>query len=247
MKLFKLAALASVFAFPAMAADMPAYAPPAEAYVPASAYDWSGFYVGAHIGYGWGEIEDVNPANTGALPRDTDGFLGGLQAGYNVQSGNFVFGLEADISFSDVGEEWGGRTPSDSYYGEDKHEFFGTLRGRIGYAFDTVLPYVHGGLAWAKNDHGFGCDRARVTTNGCNANGGAFYAEDDDFVVGFTVGAGVEVAMSEQWSIKAEYGYTDYGTNDMRLVDPNYSTSPVNDREFDSHHHTVKLGANYRF
>jgi len=246
MKLFKLAALASVFAFPAVAADIPAYAPPLEASI--AGYDWSGFYVGAHVGYGWGRVHDIN--NPGALEQETDGVLGGLQAGYNWQSGNAVFGLEADISFSDVGEEWGGANPNDPYYGEDKHEFFGTLRGRVGYAFDRFLPYIHGGLAWAKNDHGFGCDRSRVavTIGFCAAEDGSFYVEDDDFVVGFTVGAGAEFAVGDSWSIKAEYGYTDYGDNELRLVDPNIPDDDYRqDRNFDTHHHTIKVGANYRF
>src|SRR5690625_118268 len=212
------------------AADMPAQEPKPAATAPVL-NDWTGFYLGGHVGFGWGQIEDVS--NPQALRRDTDGLIGGLQAGYNLQAGNIVFGVEADATLSDMHESWGGRTAFDSYYGEDRQEFFGTVRGRIGYAVDNVLPYVHGGLAWSKNEHGFGCDAARAPgTNGCTA--GPFYVKDSDFVVGWTIGAGVEMALIDNWSVKVEYAYTDYGENDLRLVDPNISaTDPRNNRTLD--------------
>lgn len=210
-----------------------------------SAHDWTGFHVGAHVGFGWGDIEDVN--NAGARGHDTDGIIGGVQAGYNLQAGSIVYGVEADITLSDMHADWGGAHVHDPYYGRDRQEYFGTVRGRVGYAMDRVLPYVHGGLAWSKNEHGFGCDAGRVSqTNGCKK--GPFYVKDSDFVVGWTVGAGVEMAIIDNWSMKVEYAYTDYGKNGLRLVDPNIDASDYrNNRKFETSSQTIKLGLNYRF
>ena len=109
--------LVALMAVPAAAADMSYPAPaPVASYAPAPVFTWTGFYLGANAGYGWGEA-DASP--------DVDGFLGGLQAGYNWQgAGPLVFGVEADIQYADV---------SSSVFTLD---YFGTVRARIGYAFD---------------------------------------------------------------------------------------------------------------
>lgn len=204
-------------------------------------YDWTGFYVGGHIGYGWGNTEDIS--NVNALERDLDGLIGGIQAGYNYQTGNVVFGIEADLTFSDMHDEWGARVELDPYYGKDEQKLFGTVRGRVGYAFDRVLPYVHGGLAWSYNEHGFGCDPDRAPgTLGCTT---PFYASETDAVFGYTVGAGIEVAVFDTWSIRGEYSYTDYGDNDVTIEDPNFPGFPP--RNFETTQQNVKFGINYRF
>src|SRR5690606_33123779 len=118
---------------------------PVAAAVPASAFNWSGAYIGAHLGYGWGEIEDVN--NTGAPAKDIDGILGGLQVGYNAHlPNNIVLGVEASASFANVENDWVGcRDTTNQYNGyftEDKVEVVGALKARLGYAGDNFLPYV---------------------------------------------------------------------------------------------------------
>lgn len=229
----------------AFAADAPSY--PASQ-VSSPVFDWTGFYVGAHVGGGWGEFQDVG--NPDASAQDTDGVFGGFQIGSNYQTNSgIVLGVEADVSIGDVGKEWGGATVNDPYYGEDKSVLSGTVRGRVGYAMGNFLPYVTGGLAWSQNEHTLGCDADRVAvTLGCqNKIGGtAFENEVDDTTLGFVVGAGAEYALSESWSVKAEYLYTDFGDeNDVFIADPNYPLA--GDRTFENHTHAVNVGVNYRF
>ncbi len=121
-------ALAALFvAAPASAADVPVRGPVYKA-APAPVFNWTGFYFGGHLGYGWGDV--------GAA--DVDGFLGGLQVGYNWQlSPNFVFGVEADISGTDM------NNPAPAHV-----DYLGTLRARIGYTWDRTMLYGTGGLAW---------------------------------------------------------------------------------------------------
>ena len=209
------------------------------------AFNWTGFYVGVHGGYGWGHTQDTH--NPNAFGQTLTGGFGGAQIGYNYQlQNNIVLGAEADIAYSGVGKDWGGSNQFDPYYGEDKIDWSGTIRARVGYSADRFMPYLTGGLAWANVDHKLGCDRNRVavTIGGCNA---AFETSKSDTAWGWTVGAGVEYAVTNNVTVKAEYLYTDLGKNDVTLVDVNYPTNPVNNREFDTSYNSVKLGLNYKF
>lgn len=210
-------------------------------------FDWSGAYIGLHAGYGWGSIHDVN--NPAAVEQDIDGGFGGLQAGYNYQfSSNVVLGIEADVSFGGVGGNYDDRDKNQfsTYYTEDEVETFGTVRARVGYAADRFLPYVTGGLAWGTIENMLGCDRDRVPlTLGCAANGGAFETSKTDTSIGWVVGAGVEYALTQNWSIKGEYLFNDLGKNNVTLSDPNYPN--IGDRKFDSQFSTVRFGVNYLF
>lgn len=244
-KTLLLSVAASAIAIPsAFAADLAAPIP-AEVYPApvAQVYDWTGFYAGIHGGYGFGSIEDV--ANPQAASRSTSGLLGGIQLGYNIQNGNVVWGVEADLSLSDVSAEWGGATEFDSYYGKDKQKAFGTVRARLGYAFDRFMPYVTGGLAWTNNEFSFGCDPARViATNGC---GTPFETKAEGSSFGWTVGGGAEVAVTDRWTLKAEYLYSDYGKISKVMPDPNDAAWDSTARDFKTQNHAIKIGANYRF
>ncbi|MGQ4273296.1 outer membrane beta-barrel protein [Terrihabitans sp. B22-R8] len=201
-----LAGAASLSCTAAFAADAPYYGG-GDSYgvdsgysTPSAPGNWTGFYAGAHLGYGFG---DANSA-------DTDGFLIGVQGGYNWQYNAFLVGLEADISYSGVG-----------YNGlADEYEidWLGTARGRIGYAFDRFVAYGTGGLAWANAEYDSG-----VST-------------DSNTHIGWTLGAGVEAAVTQNISAKAEYLYMDFG-------DESYSGAGT----IESDLHTVRLGVNYRF
>ena len=235
--------LALLFASPAVAADFP-YATKAPAIN--AAYNWSGFYAGVHGGYGWGSTQDVS--NAGAAERKTKGGFGGVQAGYNWQFSNIVLGVEADASFGSISNSWGGANQFDSYYGKDTVNTFGTVRGRIGYAFDRLLVYGTGGLAWGIEDHGFGCDATRVAvTNGCQrkVGGQQFYTSGAATNIGWAAGGGVEYGVTNNWTVKAEYLLMDFGQNTMTLTDPNYPAK--SGRNFDTTFHTVRAGINYRF
>ena len=139
---------------PAVAADLPAKAPPM--YAPVLAYNWTGPYLGINAGGGWLKDEGVNH----------NGGLIGVTLGYNVQTGGpWVWGLEGDIG----------------YFSQSEQKYLGTVRGRIGYATDRLLPYITGGLAVMSDD---GSARA-----------------------GWTVGAGLEYAIAQNISVKGEYLY----------------------------------------
>lgn len=199
------AALALVAAFGhAEAADLqrgyPNYAPAAPMPM---AYRWTGPYLGANIGYQGGSISN-NPA-------EPSGVVGGIQGGWNWQNGNFVFGGEADISLTgadDVFAPWKFSNP-----------WFGTVRGRLGLAYNNILFYGTGGLA-------FGGIEAET-----------FGLSESKTHLGWTVGAGVEFALNQAWSAKVEYLYLSY-------ADRAYSLTGT-DNGLNSN--LVRFGVNYRF
>ncbi len=204
------ATLTSVVALAsANAADI--YAGPAGGYGPAyAAVNWSGLYVGVNGGYGWSANSDF---------LDPTGGFGGGQIGYNFQRGNIVFGLETDFQGSAISDSgWGGKSALD---------WFGSVRGRLGYAFDRTLVYATGGFGY-----------------GNVSNGGCFQGDcgGSETQAGWVVGAGVEYKITPVWSAKAEYQYFD--------LDAPYS-SPVGPLGYGSGDHTqfstVRLGVNYFF
>jgi outer membrane immunogenic protein len=166
----------------ANAADMPVNRPVYKA-VPAPVFNWTGFYVGAHIGYGWGD------ALIDGFAAEPAGIFGGAQIGYNWQAhgSRWVFGIEADISASDINDTIVGPTTTTL-------DYFGTVRARLGYAQDRALFYITGGFAYGSNS---------VT---------ALLGTDDQFHTGWTVGAGLEWAFAQRWSAKVEYLYVDLGS-----------------------------------
>ncbi len=210
--------------------------------------NWSGGYLGAHAGYGWGRSHDVN--NPQADEQKPSGGFGGLQAGYNWQlDNNLVLGTEADISFGSIKKNWGGANEYDPYYGSDKLGTNGTVRARIGYAINHILPYITGGFAWGQTKYSLGCNSDRVggnTIGGCTKVG-AFEDRSQETATGWTAGAGLEYAVNDNWSIKGEYLYKDFGETAIRLTDINYPTSDVNNRRFKTTINEIRLGINYKF
>lgn len=170
---------------------------------PLNAYSWAGPYLGGNLGYAWGSV-DNNPAKP-------SGFSGGVQAGYNWQTGSWVFGVEGDIQVTgaeDTFAPWKFSNP-----------WFGTLRGRAGYAFNNILFYGTGGLAFGE------------------LRGQTFGLSDSHTTAGWTVGVGAEVGIAQNWSAKIEYLYVD-------LADSNYTiTGMSNGYRFG----LVRAGVNYHF
>ncbi|MDA9501700.1 outer membrane protein [Bradyrhizobium sp. CCBAU 11357] len=170
---------------------------------PLNAYSWAGPYLGGNIGYQWGSVDNN--------PTKPSGFVGGVQAGYNFQNGPWVFGVEGDIQAAgadDTFAPWKFSNP-----------WFGTLRGRAGYAFNNVLFYGTAGLA-------FGELRAQT-----------FGWTESHTTAGWTIGAGAEVGLTPNWSAKLEYLYIDLSTSQFAItgVSNGYSAS------------VVRAGVNYRF
>ncbi len=163
--------------------------------------NWSGLYVGVNAGYGWSANSDY---------LDPTGAFGGGQIGYNFQRGNIVFGLETDFQGSGI---------SDSN-GVDKSslDWFGSLRGRVGYAFDRALVYATGGLAYGQ-----------VTNTG--------WAQTQ---TGWVLGAGLEYKLTPAWSAKVEYQYFD-------LDAPFSGTGPLGNIYFgdQTQFSTIRVGVNY--
>ena len=234
----------------AFAADLGLKDTAAPAPVP---YDWSGLYLGAHMGYAWGgsnftgstpdgdvfargSLDFAQPINTFS---EAGSFFGGAQIGYNYTVGNgFVIGAEADMSTpsfpSVTGLTVGGITTTDSPAGPQTYSETvlnaGTIRGRIGYApaiWPGILVYGTGGLAWSYN-------QASIV----NAATGD---ESDSYLfrLGWAAGAGVEVPFIPHWTARLEYLHTGYG-NDTAYFPGQRFTS---DLSLDQ----VRLGINYKF
>jgi outer membrane immunogenic protein len=195
------ALLLTLPSIPAFAADStPLPYAPARTF---DAYDWTGGYFGVSTGYQWGKV-----TNNGARPA---GAAGGGQAGYTWQAGRFVIGGETDLQLSsaeDTFAPWQFANP-----------WFGTLRGRAGFAMNNIMFYATAGLAYGGLKAQLGGLRESKTQSG------------------WTAGAGMEVALARKWSAKAEYLYMD-------LADRGYVlTGAPNGLESN----LLRLGVNYRF
>jgi len=211
----------------AVAADLSAKLA-VKAPVRAAIYDWTGFYVGGHFGYGdasFGPGTNPIPLQGVFLPPSPTGLIGGFQAGYNRQFSNrLVLGVEADSSFpSPIDVPRLAPAPFNTSI-----DYVGTLRGRVGYAFGPWMPYLTGGFAWG---------HTHVIVN--DAAGGLL-ATVKGYQTGWTAGAGVEFAVIGNWSAKAEYDYIDLS---RRMYDlGGFGLPGVN---IDPRIHLAKLGLNY--
>jgi outer membrane immunogenic protein len=184
----------------------------------ASVYNWTGFYLGLVGGGAW--------ENSGS-PKMQGGFVGGT-AGYNWQTGNIVFGVEADGAWADVSASATGATIVPGFgvvttTASSKTDAMGTVRGRVGYAVNNVLFYGTGGYAWIDN---------KITLSALGVT-----ASDSKWHSGWTVGAGVEAFIAPQWSIKGEYLYRSLGGETY------FGALPTGTLNL----HTVQLGVNYHF
>ncbi|CCD92988.1 putative outer-membrane protein, secreted protein [Bradyrhizobium sp. ORS 375] len=214
MKKILLATVAlAALAAPAAAADLAARPTYTKAPVLAPVQTWTGFYIGAMGGY----------ANENAdFAAMKGGFAGGT-VGYNWQQGAVVFGLEADAAWADINATVGALGVT----AESKIRDWGTVRGRIGYAFGPTLLYATGGYAWADN-------RISLTAPGISVS-------DSKFHSGWTVGAGVEYMFAPHWSLKGEYLYKSFGGESYTFTGlGTLTTGTLNV-------HSGQVGINYHF
>ena len=226
MKKFLLAGAAvAALASGAQAADLGSPRAPVAAAVVAPAFSWTGFYLGAHAGFGWASARYTDfTGRLGTGSTTANGLFGGVQAGYNWQINNFVFGVEGDLSAGGLRRTYA-LTAAESY--RATVPFLSSLRARAGIAADRALFYVTGGLGVVTfND--------RVFTTATRAT--LFSASTTR--AGYTLGAGIEYAITQNWTAKAEYLY--YGFGDRR------NQFTTNDRTR-TDIHTVKIGVNYLF
>lgn len=206
--------------------------------------NWNSFYAGANIGYGWGKTNDQ--LNSNASKQDLSGFTGGFQIGHNWQlNNNIVLGLETNLAFNNIKENWKDRDNNQysPYYGKDAVKEAGSLTVKAGYAIDKFLPYVLTGVTVAKTNHEVGCDRSLVSaTNGCKTQ---YNSSNSNISVGATVGAGVSYKVTDNLSTSLEYQYTNLGKSSVHLTDPNYPAA--GEREFKTSYSTTALKLNYHF
>jgi outer membrane immunogenic protein len=179
---------------PAVAADIPVKAPVAKAPVTAPLFNWSGFYVGASVGYNghqteWNDLD--NWYIQGIFDIKSSGAIVGADAGYNWQTGNLVYGIETDLSYSWAKKRF--RVPvAELVFIDTKARLIGTTRVRLGYAVDKTLFYLTGGLAYSNSK-----------AHWIEASGAQW--EWADWNIGYALGGGIEYAFSNpHWTVRLE-------------------------------------------
>jgi outer membrane immunogenic protein len=221
------AGLLSLFAATsAMAADViqPTAPPPAAAtYVPsAPVYGWGGIYIGVNGGYGFGDSNWNLPAGSTGNFNVSGGLVGGTLGG-NMQLGQFVYGVEGDLDWTDItGSLSNSPLCTTTCTFQTSNEWVGTVRGRVGYAFDRVMVYGTGGAA-------FGDVKATFNPGASSTNSTEF---------GWTAGAGVEFALTANLTAKAEYLFVDLSKGSCGVATPcsvSFDTS------------LVRAGLNFKF
>ena len=187
----------------AAAADLPRGPNPYSPMPMARTYNWAGAYAGLNLGYDWGKVTSsaINPS----------GLAGGGQLGYNWQTGQLVFGVETDIQITgadDTFAPWKFSNP-----------WFGTLRGRVGYAINNVLLYGTFGLAYG------------------DLKGEMFGLTETKTEVGWAGGIGAEVGFTPNWSAKVEYLYMDLASRGFTVTGASNGLQS----------NMLRLGINYHF
>jgi outer membrane immunogenic protein len=234
-------ALSALIAAPATAADLarPVYkaAPPPPVYI----YNWTGCYIGGHVGGLWTHKEwfDRDPTDVGTIfgqsdgTHDPSGFLGGIQGGCDYQfAGGFVIGIAGDYAWTNADAT----SNSVLFFGQTNHskvKSLASVTGRIGYAWDRFLGYVKGGGAWERDDYDY------VDPNFCGCTGTASQTRS-----GWTVGIGGEYAFTNYLTGFAEYNYYDFGTHDVLFAQTDGFNFNYGIKETKS---VVKVGLNLRW
>ncbi|MCX7313401.1 MAG: porin family protein [Alphaproteobacteria bacterium] len=185
----------------AVAADLLPYGAPARGGV----YSWQGPYIGANLGYQWGSVSNS--------PVKPSGVAGGVQAGYNVQHSQFVFGGETDMQLTDADDRFAPWKFSNPW--------FGTLRARAGFAMNSVMFYGTVGLA-------YGSMQLRNTLSNVT---------ESHTNVGWAGGLGAEMALTGNWTARAEYLYVDLGSSSFVLDGTSHGIQS----------NILRVGVNYRF
>jgi high affinity Mn2+ porin len=214
----------ALLASPLAAADFKTKAPLA------TVHEWTGFYIGGHVGNGYGTF---GPGTHGVLnygvllPASITGLSGGFQGGYRHQFPNHVvLGAEGDVTFPDAADMTKTRpAPFNTTF-----DVFGSARLSAGYSLDAWLPFVTAGLAWA---------RTHVTVN--EGDGLTPLVERPHIHLGWTAGAGVELAIAGPWSARLQYDYVDLATRNFTA-----ETAPGGRINVTPRFHEVKAGLNYK-
>lgn len=222
----------------AHAADAIVYEEPAPV-ISAPVFSWTGGYLGGQVGWGWAKSSfDVEGYKIGHMKPN--GFLGGIYGGYNFDLGNnVVLGLDGDVTFNNqkdsISETFTDGSDSLTLGAESKLRTSGAVRARAGYAFDRWLPYVSAGVA-------IGSVKNSVSASGV-IDGVSFDGSESTSKthVGWTAGAGVDYAATDNVILRLEYRYSDYGKKNYSVVDDVVSVR----NKFKTNE--VRLGVAYKF
>ncbi|MGX9148369.1 outer membrane protein [Mesorhizobium sp. 128a] len=192
----------------------------------APVFSWTGGYIGLQAGYAWGNSNIDQIGGPGFVDIDPDGFLGGVYAGYNYQmSNNIVIGAELDVVYANV--DGSGQiftapgVPFPGVTATEELNWSGAARLRLGYAADRFLPYIAGGVAFGDID--------------ISSNSGA--ASFGDTFTGWTIGVGLDYAMTDNLLLRAEYRYTDFGNKSFADAEADVDLTT----------NEVRLGIAYKF
>jgi outer membrane immunogenic protein len=277
MKRLLLAAggLVAISSVGAIAADLPLKSPPP----PVPVFTWTGLYIGGNVGWHWGSDSITTTSNPVGFPPPTNidtlspvnlkpqGAMGGFQMGYNWQMNYFVFGIEGDANWLGGGASrhlvYPGPSPVAGSFMDNSTSgrFLGTIRPRAGFSVDRLLLYVTGGVAFGS---------VKTTDSFCINNGGTACvpgaggftsvtsASGVATKTGWTAGAGAEWAITNDWSVKAEYLYVDLGSFDTSNIGPGnnqcgggFPNFGFNNCSIVTHHkytdNIARVGVNYHF
>lgn len=239
MRTLLIAAMLATSTGAAFAADLPVRLPPPMQAV----YTWTGFYLGVNVGGGWSnansEFSTAGFPSFASVDNHMAGVIAGGQVGYNWQSGSWVIGVEADFQYSGMKGGISAPCPAGICAGlaasfDQKMPWFGTARGRLGYASAGWLIYATGGYAYT-----------RLESNAFASAGGlAVDIHRDENRHGWTAGGGIEVALTPNWSAKVEYLYMDFGKHEGSWT---LTGLPVITDSTRLQSNIVRGGVNYRF
>jgi outer membrane immunogenic protein len=223
----------------ASAADLPVRMPVKSPPIIAPAWSWTGCYIGAHAGSGWGDKYWTDRAGgdiSDNVSYPTSGFLAGGQAGCDYQVDRIVFGIEGSYSWASIRGDGVPPRELENTTFETRMSGLATLTGRLGFVADRALIYAKGGGVWARERHTVSefelADEVRTEQLSQSITTNRF---------GWLFGAGIEYAITNNWSSKIEYNYMDFG--DKSYLFERVSEDPVGIRQ---HLHTIKFGVNYR-
>jgi outer membrane immunogenic protein len=224
----------------AFAADLPSRRAAPAPYVAVPVFTWTGFYVGVNAGYGFAD-NNRNSYTLGTTVYDRDdsrdGFVGGGQIGYNYQIGQFVLGVEADLQYADLGgNNRNYVTGTAGYFGNNGIDWFGTVRGRVGFAIDRMLVYGTGGFAYG------GSDNDRGYYDGVTA----YYSSRDNTRTGWVAGGGVEYAFTPNFTGRIEGLYVNL-ERDRDVFPTTLALPAYTGRHNEDSFAVVRAGLNYKF
>jgi outer membrane immunogenic protein len=215
---------------------------------PPAVYDWTGPYIGLQGGYAWGggDVDQTDKSDPDIVGVNVDsldggGFVGGLHAGYLMQSDNLVFGVEGDIEYADIRDDATVEVlppPVQPNLGslERDIDWLGSLRLRAGFAMDRALIYATGGLA-------VGGANLDADLSPAAASSSVTTDLNDGTQWGWTIGGGIEYALTDELSARIEYRYTDLGKTDVKYTQEPFSFKEEVENDF----HAVRAGLSWHF